>query len=548
MPHRGHLHRRWAAQDSRGTTATLAERWNGTRWVIQRTPGPAGAVTSELEGVSCASVTACTGTGFATSAAGTTTTLAEGWDGTSWVIQPAPSPGGVAGSALNAISCLSATRCTAAGGFATATGVLTLAEAWNGTSWTVQHTPNPAQDVVSDFTGVSCTSPSPCVAAGFQEGRVGTPLPLAEGRIGTAWAVQAAANTAGARPSELIAVSCPSPQDCTAVGLYAKTAVIAPLAEHWNGRRWQLQAAAAPIDSPSASLRGVSCTSPTACTAVGFYYLRSEAPAVPLAETWNGSAWSIQRVPVPNGAQQTSLYGVACSSADTCTAVGTYDNHAGIAVGLAERWNGIRWAIEAIAKPAKFSFLLAVACPAARTCLAAGYDNTGSGDSRPFAEGWNGTSWQARPVPLPAGAPGGSLDAISCTSPVACTAAGSHFGVNGGPMGERWDGAGWRYQAAPNPPGHATSSSNAGFFGVSCSSGTSCSAVGNYTPSDRPTGFAETWNGSRWRLQPVMLPPGTVGSTLYGMACTRAGCAGVGGYYGAADLSVTLAVAGPPSS
>jgi hypothetical protein len=532
-----------AFEGSNGITATLAERQDGTRWAIQRTPGPAGAVTGELEGMSCTSAAACTGTGFSTSAAGTTTTLAEGWDGTRWAIEPTPSPGGTAGSALNAISCLSAVKCTAAGGFATATGALTLAETWNGTNWARQATPNPAQAVVSDFTSVSCPARSSCVAAGFQEGRVGTAFPLAEGRAGRAWAVQAAANPAGARPSELIAVSCPSREDCMAVGLYARTAVITPLAEQWNGSRWQVQPAAAPIDSPAASLHGVSCASPTACIAVGFSYLRGESPSVPLAEAWNGSAWSIQRVPLPNGAQQASLYAVACSSADACTAVGNYDNHAGIPAGLVERWNGTRWTIQGNARPAKFSFLLGVACPGARTCVAAGYDSTGAGGSRPFAESWNGTSWQVQPLPLPAGVPGGTLSAISCRSPVACTAVGTHSGTSSGPMAERWDGTRWRYQAVPDPPHHTASTSNVGLFAVSCSSATFCAAAGNYNPSDRQTGFAETWHGSAWRLQAVTLPPGTTGSTLYGMACTGAGCTAVGSHYGAADISVTLAIA-----
>jgi hypothetical protein len=42
---------------------TLAERWNGRRWSIERTPNPAGAKASELEAVSCAPATTCTAVG-----------------------------------------------------------------------------------------------------------------------------------------------------------------------------------------------------------------------------------------------------------------------------------------------------------------------------------------------------------------------------------------------------------------------------------------------------------------------------------------------------
>jgi hypothetical protein len=538
-----------ATENGSGTTATLAERWDGTTWAIQRTPHPPGAGTSELEGMSCTSAAACTGTGFSTDPTGTTTSVAEAWDGTTWVIQRTANPSGSAGSALNAVSCRSATSCTAAGGFATATGALSLAETWNGTRWALQPTPNPAQDVVSDLNGVSCAVPSRCVAAGFQEGGAGTLLPLAVDQTGTTWSVQAAPNPAGARPSELIGVSCPAQQDCTAVGLYTRTArVIAPLAETWDGSRWQVRPAAAAIDSPYGVLQGVSCTSPTACTAVGFYSIEGESASVPLAETWNGSTWSIQRVPIPNKARQTWLYAVSCSSASACTAVGIYENHAGVPTGLIERWNGTNWSLQATAQPVNITILLAVACPAAHACLAVGYDNTGASASQPFAEAWNGTSWRAEPMPLPAHLPGGELHGISCTSPMACTAVGNHSGAHSGPMAERWNGTRWHYQVTPDPPNATTSLSDVSLFGVSCSSATSCAAEGNYNPGGQQTSFAETWDGARWRLQPISLPPGSLGSSLYGMSCTQAACTGVGSYYGAAYLPVTLAITGPSGS
>jgi hypothetical protein len=43
---------------------------------------------------------------------------------------------------------------------------------------------------------------------------------------------------------------------------------------------------------------------------------------LPLAEAWNGTSWSVQPVPNPQGSTATFLNGVACSSAGVCTAVG----------------------------------------------------------------------------------------------------------------------------------------------------------------------------------------------------------------------------------
>jgi len=106
---------------------TLAERWNGTKWSIQTTPNPAGGSEIHLIRVSCTSATACTAAGFYSNAT-TTVTLAERWNGTRWSIQTTPNPAGGSNSMLNGVSCASATACTAVGGSSNGT----LAEGWNG--------------------------------------------------------------------------------------------------------------------------------------------------------------------------------------------------------------------------------------------------------------------------------------------------------------------------------------------------------------------------------------------------------------------------------
>jgi hypothetical protein len=81
--------------------------------------------------VSCASATACTAVGDYNN--GTTgVTLAERWNGSTWSIQPTPNPAGAPVSLLNGVSCASATACTAVGGYNNGTAGVTLAERWNG--------------------------------------------------------------------------------------------------------------------------------------------------------------------------------------------------------------------------------------------------------------------------------------------------------------------------------------------------------------------------------------------------------------------------------
>ena len=72
----------------------------------------------------------------------TNVALAERWDGRSWRRLVPVTPGYRA--ILEAVVCPRADRCVAVGQYYNLAGVgFTLAEGWNGTTWTVQSTPNP---------------------------------------------------------------------------------------------------------------------------------------------------------------------------------------------------------------------------------------------------------------------------------------------------------------------------------------------------------------------------------------------------------------------
>ena len=102
-------------------TVPFAEMWDGGRWSLQELPYPTGAMSVELNGVSCMSRNACLAVGSATTPLGqnsVTATLAERWDGKQWTIQPTPNPplgiefNPFAGSELNGVSCASRNACT----------------------------------------------------------------------------------------------------------------------------------------------------------------------------------------------------------------------------------------------------------------------------------------------------------------------------------------------------------------------------------------------------------------------------------------------------
>lgn len=103
---------------------TLANRWNGTTWTTQSTPSPGGAAgPDQLNGVSCTSASACIAVGTYATKSSPGHTLVERWNGTTWTQQSTPSPGGPNGTQLNGVSCTSATACIAAGYSFNSTGV-----------------------------------------------------------------------------------------------------------------------------------------------------------------------------------------------------------------------------------------------------------------------------------------------------------------------------------------------------------------------------------------------------------------------------------------
>ncbi len=307
---------------------------------------------------------------------------------------------------------------------------MTLAERWNGTSWTVQSTPNPNGADSSHLNDVSCTSATACTAVGSYTSFVGT--------TGRQFA----------------------------------------LAERWDGTAWTIQPTPDLAGPNGSSLEGVSCTSATACTAVG-HYRNSAGKLVPLAERWNGTSWTVQSTPNPTGAGESSLQGVSCTSATACTAVG-YSNSGATVVTLAERWNGTSWKIQSTPNPTGARGKL----PAGglvhdRHCLHSGREllQQRRGKQVTLAERWNGTSWKIQTTANPAGAGGSYMEGVSCTSATACTAVGYSDDDLRATLAERWNGTSWTVQSTPNPTGGQSRSRR--LEGVSCTTATRCTAVGH---------------------------------------------------------------------
>ena len=152
-----------------GVPKTLVESWNGTSWSV--VPIPHLSSSSYLFGVSCVSAAACTAVGSHENTRKAQRVLAESWNGTSWSVVPSPNAGRVnSANVLAGVSCVSATACTAAGGYYDwgSNNEKTLVESWDGTSWSVVPTPNAGLPTSFDLlNGVSCVSAAACAAAGY---------------------------------------------------------------------------------------------------------------------------------------------------------------------------------------------------------------------------------------------------------------------------------------------------------------------------------------------------------------------------------------------
>jgi len=356
---------------------------------------------ARFSGVSCATGSSCTAVGTAVA----NTTLAESWAGTKWTIEPTPSPDNSASSNLASVSCTAATACLAVGSYYSSlgSGWLPLAELWNGSSWTIRPPPTPSEGSNDILSYVQCATAKACMAVGsYYSSATSQTVPLVEFWDGSAWTIQTVSLPSGASGGQLFGVSCPSMTACTAVGIYY-TALGGPseelaLAESWNGTNWSLQPTPNPISNASYSLNAVWCLSATSCNAVGRLFTGSNEET--LAESWDGTTWSIRPTPNPSASTYSYLANLSCDpSGVPCKAVGTSGNET-----LVESWDGTTWSTQTTPQPANStsSSFSDVSCTAANACTAVGQylDSTEgpTGAYRTLAERWDGTNWTAQPT------------------------------------------------------------------------------------------------------------------------------------------------------
>jgi sugar lactone lactonase YvrE len=164
----------------------------------------------------------------------------------------------------------------------------------------------------------------------------------------------------------------------------------------------------------------------------------------------------------------------------------------------------------------------------------------------PIAERWNGSEWSIVSVPSPTATDpnvkaNATLNGVSCTSATSCIAVGQYVTAQEAPkvalateertLVERWDGTEWTIQSSPNRSGSKVSR----LTGVSCTAATSCTAVGNSRLTTGLQSTAETlamgWTGASWVIQSTPNVSESAESVLEDVSCIPNQCVAVGNAY-----------------
>lgn len=532
--------------------------WNGTSWSDQEVPVPERADTSRLTGVSCTSISSCVAVGSHKDDENVKVILVMRWDGSSWDEEFAVPPEEAIASELNEVACTSSSACVAVGSYLDDEEVKkALAMHWDGSKWSLTTHPQPSE-TLNELVGVSCVAANDCVAVGSFVNSSEVTKTLASVWNGTSWSVVSTPEPSGAELSQLQDISCRPSEACTAVGNYSTSGgEEKTLALRRNtSKEWSIQSTPNPSGALSRSLTAVSCPSSSECAAVGVYEQGSKE--MPMAIRWNGTSWSTQTIDMEAlGADATRLASISCPSTTACATTGSIAFGSSAAPrALALKYNGTTWLLteEGSYERSWISFdsmtrpktLHSVSCPSTQKCVAVGGLVDDTGTRRTQVATLSGGSWTAAAGPVPSGATESGLYGVSCTSFSSCWAVGAFTDSSGvqRQLVVKWDGTSWSIHSSPTP-GDADASI---LTSIDCSSASACLAVGSYAREEEgeeesaQIPFAMTFNGSSWSHTEVPLPPEAPASLLAGVSCaTNTSCVAVGAQQDAFGHEVGLA-------
>jgi hypothetical protein len=330
----------WAAPASPGA---------GSIWTVQATVNPQAtalnATNSTFASVSASGPDEAWAVGTFMNQKAINTPLAEHRVGTTWTRVAVPETAGQ-GATLSGVDDLSPDNAWAVG---TSNG-LTLIEHWNGTTWSIVPSPDPASGTPGDgdmLTSISGTGPDDLWAAGWETNEATMRITmLFEHWNGTTWTAVTTPTPGGIA----LAITAISPGNVWAVGEAGLPAAAA--AAHWNGTKWS--SVPADVNIPGASqtqLTGVSADGAGDVWASGYGVDPGHNFRVPYVLHWTGTKFVMTTVPNPStkvgnvGGEGSLLNGIQVLSPTDAWIVGATFGLNGATRTLTEQFNGTTWTI-----------------------------------------------------------------------------------------------------------------------------------------------------------------------------------------------------------
>jgi hypothetical protein len=385
----------------------VAAETNGVWGAAKRIPGTAPlevGSNAKIESVSCVSAGNCAAAGQYLKAVNDTQVFVASETNGRW--GSAEEVPGIA--ALNAggyaliasVSCASAGNCSAGGWYEPGFEVpqAFVVDETNGIWGTAEQVPGTAVlaiDGNADVASVSCASAENCSAVGNYTNRAGNQVFVVDEKNGTWGAAKEAPGTAilnRGGQAQIFSVSCASPGNCGAGGLYLDSSrhSQAFVVSETNGR-W-----GAANEVPTTALNGgkgaaiysVSCASAGNCSVGGLYAKGSSREQALVVDETNGNWGAAENAPGAIALNQggiAEIASVSCASAGNCSAGGSYTDASGKAqVFVLDEANGVWGSAEEVPGTAALNTggnaaLNSLSCAPAGSCDAGGYFENSAG-------------------------------------------------------------------------------------------------------------------------------------------------------------------------
>jgi len=242
----------WAAGydlDANWVDQTLIEHWDGSTWTVIPSPSP-GAQGNILYGIAALSDNDVWAVGLTLDANGGTHTLAEHWNGTSWSVVPAPDPNG-GGNALYALNAVSSSSVYAVGQTGAAFPSQALIEHWNGKTWSQLAAPADAAESLTTL-GVTGSDSSLSIVGNRESDTAPYTTEVATGAPSSVFLVTSPNNGTG--ENDLFGVTTAADGSEYAAGWFVDptSGNYLSLIEHQSGGTWSVQ----PTPDPGTGTNG----------------------------------------------------------------------------------------------------------------------------------------------------------------------------------------------------------------------------------------------------------------------------------------------------